>query len=127
MTYSKMMIMGVFQGFAILPGLSRSGSTITSSIVMGVNKKDALEYSFLLSIPIIVASMVYELIKTPITTIEISVMPFVFGLLFSAVFGFLAIKFMIKLVQNKSYKYFSIYLIILSIFLILNQYFFNWF
>jgi len=127
MTYSKMIIMGVFQGFAILPGLSRSGSTITSSIVMGVNKKDALEYSFLLSIPIIVASMVYELIKTPITTIEISVMPFVFGLLFSAVFGFLAIKFMIKLVQNKSYKYFSIYLIILSIFLILNQYFFNWF
>lgn len=127
MNYSKISIMGIFQGFAILPGLSRSGSTITSAIVLGVNKKDALEYSFLLSIPIIIASMIYELIKTPFSSIQIGVMPIVFGFVFSTIFGFLAIKFMIKIVEKNNYKYFSIYLIILSIILILNQFIFNWF
>lgn len=127
MNFKRVSVMGLFQGFAIMPGLSRSGSTITSAIVMGIDKKDALEYSFLLSIPIIFASMIYELIKTPIQTISIGILPIIFGFIFSAVFGYLAIKFMIKLVQNKSYKYFSIYLIILSVFLILNKFIFKLF
>lgn len=127
MNFKRVSVMGLFQGFAIMPGLSRSGSTITSAIVMGVDKKDALEYSFLLSIPIIFASMIYELIKTPIQTVSIGILPIIFGFVFSAIFGYLAIKFMIKLVQNKSYKYFSIYLIILSVFLILNKFIFKLF
>lgn len=127
MNFARVGVMGLFQGFAIMPGLSRSGSTITSAIVMGVDKKDALEYSFLLSIPIIFASMIYELIKTPIQEVSIGFLPILTGFIFSAIFGYFAIKFMIKLVQNKSYKYFSIYLILLSIFLILNKFVFKLF
>lgn len=122
MKYKYILTMGLFQGFAILPGLSRSGSTITSSIVLGVNKEEALEYSFLLSIPIILASLVYELIFSPISLASFNILPFVIGFIASAIFGFLSIKFMIKLVKSNSYKYFAVYLIILSVFLVLNQF-----
>lgn len=115
-------VMGLFQGLAVLPGLSRSGSTTSSAIVMGIKKEEALEYSFLLSIPIILASLVYELVFSPITLIKSDIIPILIGLFSSLIFGIISIKFMIKLVKNNTYKYFAIYLIILSIFLILNQY-----
>lgn len=122
MDYKYILTMGVFQGLAILPGLSRSGTTVTSSLVLGVNKDEALEYSFLLSIPIILASLVYELVFSPISLANINILPMIVGFLASTVFGLISIKFTIKLVKSNSYKYFSIYLIILSIFLILNQF-----
>ena len=114
--------MGIFQGFAIFPGLSRSGSTTSISLILGVKKSEALEYSFLLSIPIILASLLYELIFSPINVATVNFAPFFVGFLASLIFGIIAIKFMIKIIKNNTYKYFSIYLIILSIFLILNQY-----
>lgn len=127
MNYKYILTMGVFQGLAILPGLSRSGSTVSSSLVLGVNKDEALEYSFLLSIPIILASLLYEVLFSPISFINIDILPILVGFVASAVFGIISIKFMIKLVKSNSYKYFSIYLIILSIFLILNQFVFKLF
>ena len=122
MSYSSISIMGIFQGFAIFPGLSRSGSTTSISLILGVKKSEALEYSFLLSIPIILASLLYELIFSPINVATVNFAPFFVGFLASLIFGIIAIKFMIKIIKNNTYKYFSIYLIILSIFLILNQY-----
>lgn len=127
MDYKYILTMGFFQGLAILPGLSRSGTTVTSSLVLGVNKDEALEYSFLLSIPIILASLVYELIFSPITLVSSDILPMIVGFLASSVFGILSIKFTIKLVKSNSYKYFSIYLIVLGIFLILNQFVFKLF
>lgn len=127
MDYKYILTMGVFQGLAILPGLSRSGTTVTSSLVLGVNKNEALEYSFLLSIPIILASLVYELLFSQITFASISIASMLVGFCASALFGILSIKFTIKLVKSNSYKYFSIYLIVLSIFLILNQFVFHFF
>lgn len=120
--YKEIITMGIFQGLAIFPGLSRSGSTTTIGLVMGVNKNDALEYSFLLSIPIILASLVYELIFSPITLTEISFMPILVGFIASLIFGVISIIFMKKIIKNNTYKYFAYYLIILSVFLILNQF-----
>lgn len=122
MGYKQIIIMGIFQGLAILPGLSRSGSTTTSGLVMGVNKQDALEYSFLLSIPIILASLLYELIFTPIEFASISIAPIIVGFIASFVFGIISIVFMKKIIKNNTFKYFAFYLIILSAFLILNQF-----
>ena len=127
MNYKSIITMGIFQGLAILPGLSRSGSTTTSSLVLGIKKDEALEYSFLLSIPIILASLLYELIfsGSKITSIEIS--PCIVGFIASLIFGIISIKFMKKLVKDKTYKYFAFYLIILSVFIILNQFVFKLF
>ncbi|MBQ0017421.1 MAG: undecaprenyl-diphosphate phosphatase, partial [Clostridiales bacterium] len=125
--YKNAMVIGVFQGLAILPGISRSGSTITSAIVQGVRRDDAAEFSFLLSIPIILASLVYECIKIPGTTITISFWAFLIGFIFSVISGIFAIKIMLKVVKKAKYQYFSIYLILLSIILFLNQFVFKWF
>jgi len=125
MDYKYVLTMGLFQGLAILPGLSRSGTTVSTSLALGVNKNESLEYSFLLSIPIILASLVYELLFSPISLASIEWAPMIVGFLASGIFGIISIKFTIKIVKSNSYKYFSIYLIILSIFLILNQFVFH--
>ena len=122
MNYKYISIMGIFQGLAILPGLSRSGSTVTSSLVLGVNKEDALEYSFLLSIPIILASLLYELIFSKISLVNISISPMIIGFIASSIFGIISIKFMIKLVKKNNYKIFSIYKTVLGIVYIIILY-----
>lgn len=127
MSFAKISTMGVFQGLALLPGISRSGSTVTSALILGVKKDEALEYSFLLSIPIIIASLLYEIIFSNQVITQISAWPMILGFVFSAIFGILSIKFMIKLVKSNSYKYFAIYLFALSVFLALNQFVFHLF
>ena len=120
MSFAKISTMGVFQGLALLPGISRSGSTVTSALILGVKKDEALEYSFLLSIPIIIASLLYEIIFSNQVITQISAWPMILGFVFSTIFGILSIKFMIKLVKSNSYKYFAIYLA-------LNQFVFHLF
>lgn len=124
--YTKAGIIGVFQGLAILPGVSRSGATITSAIVQGVRREKATEFSFLMSIPVILASLLYELIKTGKESLVIPFSNFVVGFIFSAIFGYFAIKLMIKVVKKAKFYYFSIYLILLSAFLILNKFVLFW-
>ncbi len=120
--YSKVNIkhsifLGIFQGLAILPGVSRSGTTLCAGIVMGINKKDALDYSFLMSIPIIIASLVYELIKADYSAIltEINVFNLILGGVVAFVFAILGIKVMLKVVEKIQYKWFALYLLILGI------------
>ena len=122
MSYKNIIVMGIFQGLAIFPGLSRSGSTTSSALFMNVSKNEALEYSFLLSIPIILASLVYELLFSSVAVSTLEILPATIGFIASLIFGIISIKFMKKLVKNNTYIYFAIYLILLSIFLILNKY-----
>lgn len=127
MSFSNATIVGIFQGLAILPGISRSGSTITTAIVQGVKREQAAEFSFLLSIPIILASAVYECFKIPSTDILIPFSSFLAGFIFSLVAGIFAIKLMIRVIKKAKYWHFSVYLILLSIFLVLNRYVLFWF
>jgi len=126
-SFKSSFVMGLFQGFAILPGISRSGATISSAIVQGIEKNKAAEFSFLMSIPIILISFIWELLKIGESTVNIHLLPTIFGFLFALIFGIIAIKIMLKVIQKANYKYFSFYLIILSVILILNQLVFNWF
>ena len=127
LSYTNTAVMGLFQGMAILPGISRSGATISSAVVQGVNKKDAAEFSFLMSIPIILASLVWELLKLDVQNANLQVLPAIVGFLTAALFGVFAIKIMLKVINSAKYFYFSLYLIALSVFLLLNQYVFLWF
>lgn len=125
--YKNSIIIGLFQGMAIMPAISRSGSTITSAIVCGVNRKDAAEYSFLLSIPIIVCSALYECLKLPSSPLTLGFTPIILGFVTALITGIISIKFMLKIIKDSKYHYFAIYLIILSVFLILNKYVLLWF
>lgn len=109
-------IMGVMQGFAVFPGISRSGATISAGLMAGADKKECAKFSFLMSIPIIILSMfleVYEAISGGIS-IDYPLSAIIISFLTAFVSGIFAIKFMMKFASGK-YWWFSIYLILLSL------------
>lgn len=109
--------MGIAQGLAIIPGISRSGSTICTGLLLGESKKDCAKFSFLMSIPIILASMLYEILFTSSTSTlsQIGIIPLLIAFISAFLVGILSIKFMLKIVEKAKYYYFSIYLFVLAI------------
>ncbi len=117
---------GVMQGIAIFPGLSRSGSTITGARLFGLDKDDAAEYSFLLSIPAILGSLVLQLPDV----MEYGIGAFswshiIIGTLAAAVSGYFAIRLMLKLIREKSLVGFGIYTAVLGVLVLMDQFIFN--
>ena len=127
MTYKKALVVGLFQGIALIPGISRSGTTIASCMVQGVKRQESAKFSFLLSIPIILASAFCECLKLPSSSINLPFGTFVIGFIFAAFSGIISIKIMLKVIKKANYFYFSIYLFILSLLLFFNQFIFFWF
>lgn len=122
-TYKKAILIGIFQGLAIFPGLSRSGSTTTCALFLSVKKSEALEFSFLLSIPIILASLLYEIIFSPISFSSLGFSQISIGFLASFIFGIISIFLTKKIVKDNYFKIFAIYLFLLSFLLFINQFF----
>ncbi|MBR6778612.1 MAG: undecaprenyl-diphosphate phosphatase [Clostridia bacterium] len=118
-TKRSALYMGLSQGLALLPGISRSGSTLVTGLLVGVEKNQALDFSFLMSIPIIIASAAYETIKLFSCQITINWMGIFIVILSSFIFGILSIKIMLKLLKKNKLYYFSIYLIVLSLVILL--------
>lgn len=110
------LLLGLFQGLAILPGISRSGTTLCAGIVMGVEKKEALDFSFLMSIPIIIASLVYELVKCDfkLDFADVTLTQTLVGCVTAFACAIVGIKLMLKVVEKVQYKWFAIYLLILA-------------
>jgi len=97
------LLIGLAQCLALLPGVSRSGITITAALLLGFQRESAARFSFLLSLPIVAGAAVLKmghLLKTGIPAAE--VVPLVIGISTSAVFGFLSVAFLFKLVQRDS-------------------------
>ncbi len=115
LTTKQAIIMGVVQGFAIFPGISRSGSTISGGLIAGGERTECAKFSFLMSIPIILMSLVMELYKIFALGQAVEVNPIGMVLSFIAAFGvgIFSIKFMLN--RATSFKWFAIYLFIISI------------
>jgi len=109
LTLKIVLIVGLFQILALLPGISRSGITISSLLLLGINQKDAIRFSFLMAIPLILGASLLT-----INLIEISYLHLI-GIIVSFVFGWAAIYLTDSLLQNKKYWVFSIYCFIISI------------
>ncbi len=118
-TKSSALYMGLAQGLALLPGISRSGSTLVCGLLVGVEKKEALDFSFLMSISIIIASAVYESIKLFTLQLTVNWLGIFIVMITSFIFGILSIKIMLKIVKTNKLYYFSIYLIVLSLILLI--------
>ena len=116
-TKKSAIYMGISQGLALLPGISRSGFTLTCGLLVGVNKNDALDFSFLMSIPIIIASAVYESFKILKYQLTINWLEIFIVMLTSFIFGIISIKIMLKTIKKNKLYYFSIYLVVLSLIL----------
>lgn len=112
----KAILSGVFQGIAVLPGVSRSGATISSLRLLGVPKQDACRFSFLLSVPIIIGSALFEGIQLATTNqLSISPLPLCLGMAFSFLSGLVSIKFFMALLKKHSTIIFSIYTLLLGV------------
>ncbi|MBR7177712.1 MAG: undecaprenyl-diphosphate phosphatase [Clostridia bacterium] len=108
----KIAVTGLVQGVAVLPGLSRSGSTISTMKLLGTNSTDAAEFSFLLSVPVILASAVvegWEAIKLQITTPWYCL---VVGIVAAFVSGWVSVSMVMRAIKTKNWMVFAIYLIV---------------
>jgi undecaprenyl-diphosphatase len=109
------LIMGIAQGLALFPGISRSGSTICSGILSGANQNEVTNHSFLMSLPIIIASLFMELLELKSEIINIDILPLSLGFVVAFISGVVALKFMLKHTQKIKLRYFAYYLIVISL------------
>lgn len=114
-SYVSAVFIGIAQGFATMPGISRSGTTITACLLCGFDKKFAVKYSFIMSIPAVLGALVLELKDfTPDIIVKEDMPSCIIATVVAAVVGYLSICFMMSLVRGKRYKYFAIYCMIVG-------------
>lgn len=111
------LIIGLFQAMSIVPGVSRSGIAITGGLIRGFKRDEAARFSFFIAAPIIAGAAVFESRHLDFATV--ASLPFLAGILSSAFFGFLAIKYLLKYVQRGSYTVFVVYRIGLAALIVL--------
>ncbi len=109
------LIIGIAQLFAAcFPGISRSGSTISAGLCCGVSKKSMIRYSFILSIPAVLASGLVEFKDAMETDVIVPVFPLIIGVISSAVVSVFAIKLLQILMKKDLFKYFGFYCLALG-------------
>ncbi len=114
-TYKNAFGIGVCQGFATLPGISRSGTTIVACLVSRMDKTFAVKYSFIMSIPVILGAAILkikDLSEQNISGGEIT--NYTVGMAVAAIVGYICIKTMLKVVRQKKYKMFAYYCFIMG-------------
>jgi undecaprenyl-diphosphatase len=103
-------LIGIAQSFAMIPGISRSGSTISAALWLGVKREEAANFSFLMLIPVIAGAMlleVKELIEAGVS--DAALMNLVIGFLAAFISGYFALKYLIIILKRKGFHYFSYY------------------
>lgn len=115
-TILQSVVVGVFQGIGTLPGISRSGSTISGSLFTGVDRKRAGEYSFIVSIPAILGAFILELKDLKGVKEAVGTLPLIIGSVSAFVVGYLALAFLMKLIKKGKLEWFSVYLVLAGIF-----------
>lgn len=111
-TYKKSILIGLAQAVAILPGISRSGTTIATSLILGVSRERAARFSFLMVLPPIMGATLLELkdyLEAPAAHTGVPVANMAAGVIAAFLAGLLACTWMIKLVQKSKLSYFAIY------------------
>lgn len=115
-SYGNAVVIGVCQGFATLPGLSRSGTTITACLLSGFDRTFAVKYSFIMSIPAVLGAAVLELKDLSLaTTASSEIVNYVVGMVVAAVVGYICIKTMLLVVRKKKFTIFSVYCMIVGV------------
>ncbi len=123
-SYVKGIIVGIVQGIATLPGISRSGSTITAGLLCGMERSYAVKFSFILSIPAILGAALLELKDfNELTVAGGELVYYAIGTVVAAVVGYACIRWLLVLVRSKKFKFFSIYCFIVGIFAIIAHFF----
>ena len=115
--------MGIMQAIALLPGVSRSGSTLMGGVASGLNRKSAAKFAFMMSAPAILGSLIFEG-KDAIEMgyfAELALVPTIIGVIVAAVSGYLAIRFMLRLINKVSLNWFALYVALLGLTILVLQ------
>ena len=123
-THKDALCVGLAQAFAVIPGVSRSGSTIAAGVARGVDRESAANFSFLLSIPATIGAATLEIRHIIVGQTEFSFIltwPVVIGFFVAMVACYISIKVMLKIVVAGKLRYFSYYLILLAILILIDQ------
>ena len=117
-TFGKAIVIGIAQAIAILPGISRSGATISTAILLGIDKEKATKFSFLMVLPPILGAMLLktiELIKQPELTYDISTSALSMGFVAAFLSGLLACSWMVNIVKRGKLIYFAVYCVLIGL------------
>lgn len=107
LTPFKSFLIGVAQGLAVIPGISRSGSTIAASVMLGIDREEAAEFSFLISVPAILAAVLLELQSVNLDTSML--IPYGAGMIAAFISGLIVIGIMMSFIRNAKLKVFAFY------------------
>jgi len=117
--YKTAIFIGFMQSFALLPGISRSGITIACAILVGIKKKEAVKFSFVMSIPLILGASIYKLGDIAILASN-SIGVIFSGFIISAIVGYIAISWMMRIIEMNNFWRFSIYCWVMAIILLFS-------
>ena len=109
MTFKQTFLIGLSQALAFIPGVSRSGITMTTGRLLGVSREGAAKYSFMLSTPIVLGATLYKFKDFSFD------MPFIVGVITSTISGMLVIKFLLNYLKKGNFKIFAIYRLVLGL------------
>ena len=112
-------IIGVSQAIAILPGISRSGATIATSVILGIDKNLSAKFSFLMVVPLIFGKVLKDILSGDIVSESFSFGPLFLGFIAAFFTGLFACKWMISLVRSSKLKYFSFYCFTVAVLVII--------
>lgn len=114
-SYKNALIIGIAQAIAILPGISRSGATISTSVLLGVDRQKAARFSFLMVVPLILGKMAKDILSGDLAASQSNSSLLIIGFIAAFIAGLLACQWMIALVKKSQLKYFSFYCMIVGI------------
>jgi len=114
-SFSNAFVIGISQAIAMLPGISRSGATISTSVLLGNDKTKAARFSFLMVVPLIFGKIAKDILSGELTYESSNFLPFSIGFIAAFVAGLFACTWMIALVKKSKLSYFSIYCTIVGL------------
>ena len=120
MTLKDALIIGCSQVLALIPGFSRSGTTIAAARTLGIERENAAKFSFFLSAPVVCGAVVLELLdKATWAVILAEPLAFILGIVISFIIGLICIKYLLKYLQKHNFKIFMVYRIAMAIIVLL--------
>ena len=114
-SFFSAILLGVLQGIAIFPGISRSGMVLVGGVLIGMKEEESFKYTFLLAIPSIIIAAIYkfyEYIKAPV---HLLISPLFLGFLSSFIFGLVSLYILLRFVKKREMLVFSVYLFLVSL------------
>lgn len=114
-TYAHSIVIGITQAIAILPGISRSGATICTSVLLGIDREKAARFSFLMVIPLILGKMAKDIMDGALDSTAIELLPMSLGFVAAFLTGLVACTWMITLVKKSKLIYFAFYCFVVGV------------